>query len=71
MPLGAGDIVYFSPFVASPGSEYGILAEAEHIRPLTDTEIASQEVAIRAAMRPHDPIHPPQFSRYDIREFIY
>ena len=23
MPLGAGDIVYFSPFVAQPGSEYG------------------------------------------------
>jgi hypothetical protein len=71
MPLGAGDIIYFSPFVAQSGSEYGGLAETEHVRPLTDTEIAAQEVAIRAAMRPHDPLHPPQFSRYDIREFIY
>ncbi len=71
MPLGAGDIVYFSPFVAQPGSEYGSLAESEHVRPLSDAEIAAQEVAIRAAMQPHDPMHPPQFSRYDIREFIY
>jgi radical SAM superfamily enzyme YgiQ (UPF0313 family) len=71
MPLGAGDIIYFSPFVAQPGSEYGSLAEHEHIRPLSDTEIAAQEVAIRGALQPHDPNHPPQFSRYDIREFIY
>ncbi len=71
MPLGAGDLVYFSPFVAQPGSEYASLAATEHIRPLTDIEIAAQEVAIRAALRPHDPAHPPQFSRYDIREFIY
>ena len=71
MPLGAGDLVYFSPFVAQPGSEYGNLAETEHVRPLSDTAIAAQEVAIRAALRPHDPLHPPQVSRYDIREFIY
>ena len=71
MPLGAGDIVYFSPFVAQPGSEYGSLAATEHVRPLSDTAIAAQEVAIRAALRPHDPLHPPQVSRYDIREFIY
>ena len=71
MPLGAGDLVYFSPFVAQPGSEYGDLAATEQIRPLSDTAIAAQEVAIRAALRPHDPLHPPQVSRYDIREFIY
>ena len=71
MPLGAGDIVYFSPFVAQPGSEYGSLVATEHIRPLSDTAIAAQEVAIRAAVRPYDLMHPPQFSRYDIREFIY
>ena len=71
MPLGAGDIVYFSPFVAQPDSEYGAMAATEHVRPLSDTEIAAQEVAIRAALRPHDLMHPPQFARYNIREFIY
>ena len=43
MPLGAGDLVYFSPFVARPGSEYGSLAESEHVQPLSDAEIAAQE----------------------------
>ena len=28
MPLGPGDIVYFSPFFEQPGSEYGALARA-------------------------------------------
>jgi radical SAM superfamily enzyme YgiQ (UPF0313 family) len=71
MPLAAGDIVYFSPFVDHPGSEYGQLVETEGIRVLDDARIAAQEAAIRAGLRPHDPAHPPQYSRYDIREFIY
>lgn len=71
MPLGPGDIIYFSPFVDHPGSEYGRLAEQAGIRPFTDAEIASQEAAIRAALRPADPAHAPRISRYDIREFIY
>ncbi len=71
MPLGRGDIVYFSPFVDHPGSEYGQLTAAEGIRALNDTEIAAQEAVMRAGLRPHDPTRPPQYSRYDIREFIY
>lgn len=71
MPLGAGDIIYFSPFVDHPGSEYGRLAAEAGIRPLSDAEIAGQEAVIRAGLRFHDPAHPPQCSRYDIREFIY
>jgi len=71
MPLGAGDIIYFSPFVDHPGSEYGQLAAAAGIRPLTDAEVAAQEAMIRAGLRPHDPAHPPKYALYDIREFIY
>ena len=71
MPLTRGDIVYFSRFVDHPGSEYSVLAEAEHIRPLTAADVAEQEVAIRTGLQPHDPNHPPLYSRYDIREFIY
>jgi radical SAM superfamily enzyme YgiQ (UPF0313 family) len=71
LPLGAGDIIYFSPFTDHAGSEYGALAQAEGVRPLTDAETLAQEVAIRAGLRPFDPAHPPQLSRYDIREFIY
>lgn len=71
MPLGRGDIVYFSPFIDHPGSEYGELAAAENVGALTEGEMAAQEAAIRALLRPYDPLHSPQFSRYDIREFIY
>jgi radical SAM superfamily enzyme YgiQ (UPF0313 family) len=71
MPLGAGDIIYFSPFVDQPGSEYAELAAAAGIHPLAEAEIAAQEAAIRAGLRPWDPGHSPQCSRYDIREFIY
>ena len=71
MPLAAGDIVYFSPFVDDAGSEYHALAAADGVCPLSADEIGAQEAAIRAGLRPHDPAHPPQLSRYDIREFIY
>jgi YD repeat-containing protein len=71
MPLGAGDLVYFSDFVELPGAEYGERARAEGIRPLTQEEMRAQEKAIRAGLRWADPAHPPQLSRYDIREFIY
>lgn len=71
MPLGRGDIVYFSPFVVHPGSEYSRLAAMEGIEALTEQEMAAQEAAIVARLRPADPNGSPQISRYDIREFIY
>jgi len=71
MPLTAGDIVYFSPFVDSPGSEYGALAAAAGIRPLTTTEMTAQETRIRTALRPEQLARPPQYAKYDIREFVY
>lgn len=71
MPLGAGDIVYFSPFVDHAGLEYSQLAASTGLRPLAAHQIIAQEGLIRAGLRLHDPAHPPQISRYDIREFIY
>lgn len=71
MPLGRGDIVYFSPFVDHPGSEYGRLAAAEGVEALTEKEMDEQEAAIRSLLRPSSTGQQPQFSRYDIREFIY
>lgn len=71
MPLTAGDIVYFSPFVDSPASEYGALAAAAGIRPLTPAAMAEQEARIRAELRPEQPARPPQYAKYDIREFVY
>ena len=71
MPLSTGDIIYFSPFVEDAGSEYGQLSRQAGIHPLNEVEIAQQEAAIRAGLRPIDPKHPPKCSRYDVREFVY
>jgi hypothetical protein len=71
MPLGKGDIIYFSPFVDFPGSEYGRLAAATGTHPLTDAEAAAQEAAIRAGLLAQPREQRPQFSRYDVREFVY
>jgi radical SAM superfamily enzyme YgiQ (UPF0313 family) len=71
MPLGSGDIIYFSPFVDHPGSEYSQRAAQCGTEPLPERERVEQETALRAAFRAKDPARPPQLARYDIREFIY
>ena len=70
MPLGGGDLVYFSDFVALPDAEYGRRALAAGIRPLSQEEMRAQERDIRAGLHWAGASHPPQMSRYDIREFI-
>ncbi len=71
MPLARGDLIYFSDFQQLPGTAYAELASAQGIQPLPQPAIRAQEAAIRAGFLPRDPTHPPQFSRYDIDEFIY
>ena len=71
MPLAGGDLIYFSDFVDLPGSEYAQLAASAGIEPLTPARLREQEALLRAGFRWHDPAHPPQISRYDIREFLY
>jgi hypothetical protein len=71
MALARGDIIYFSPFVDHPGSEYSGLSRDAGIRALGGTEIAEQEAAIRGGLRPADQERPPKCSRYDVREFVY
>jgi hypothetical protein len=66
--LDASDILYFSPFVDEPGSEYDALTSAAGVRPLTGEEIQDQGRAIRAGLRF---VALPRISTYDVREFIY
>ncbi len=70
LPLGEGDLIYFSPLVIHPGSGYARWAEALGIRPLTEEEMREQEAAIRAGLRFTGP-SKPKLSPYDIREFLY
>ena len=69
MPLGRGDLVYFSDFVDQPGAPYAGLATAAGIAPLDQAAMRGQEAAIRAGFVARE--HAPQFSRYDIGEFVY
>ncbi len=69
LPLGAGDVVYLSPFVDHPGSIYSDLARKEGIRPLRPDEMEIQyrvlrdgTLGFRAGVK---------VARYDIREFVY
>ena len=71
MPLGSGDIVYFSPFFEQPGAEYGALARDAGIRSLSPEEVAQQEAVMREALHQGTREDRPQVSRYDIREFVY
>jgi radical SAM superfamily enzyme YgiQ (UPF0313 family) len=69
MPLGRGDLVYFSDFVGQPGAPYAGLAARAGIAPLDQAAMRGQEAAIRAGFVARE--HAPQFSRYDIGEFVY
>lgn len=71
MPLGKGDLIYFSDFVVQVDAPYAALAAAAGIDSLPPAALRGQEAAIRAGYFAHTPQHPPQFARYDIGEFVY
>ncbi len=71
MPLGAGDIVYISPFVASPDAPYVHDARRAGIRPLSDEDIWHEVQRFRRALLPWGKPRGVKISYYDIREFIY
>jgi hypothetical protein len=71
LPLGRGDLVYFSDFVEHPDAPYATLAASAGLRSLDAAARRAQETAIRASFVAHDSQHPPQFARYNIEEFIY
>ena len=69
MPLGAGDIVYFSPLVEPAERPYAALAEAAGIRPLDAEAQRAQRGRIRERLAFAG--RPPQIATYDVGEFVY
>jgi hypothetical protein len=69
MPLGGGDIIYFSELVERPDAPYAAQARAAGIRPLTPEELRSQRARIVTAL-PRT-ARGPAVARYDIHEFVY
>jgi len=69
LPLTHEDIVYLSPFLVTPGSEYARRAAEERVPPLDDPRSDAQYETLRDGIRRDHP--PVRVSRYDIREFVY
>jgi hypothetical protein len=70
MGLGAGDVIYFSPFLESSSMEYSLRAAEAGIGSLTEQEREYQLNAIRCALN-FEELQKPKVSLYDIREFVY
>jgi hypothetical protein len=69
MELGAGDLIYFSEFIATPGQPYGHIAERDAVKSLTVEQMHAQRHAIEAGLRFAG--SSPKLATYDIREFVY
>jgi radical SAM superfamily enzyme YgiQ (UPF0313 family) len=69
MSLGAGDLVYFSEFVALPGQPYGQIAQDQQVEPLSAEQMQAQRREIVEGL--HFAGQPPKLATYDIREFVY
>lgn len=69
MPLGHGDLIYFSDLVPIPDTPYPGTIVRAGIRPLTAEERAAQRHAILDRLRWPGPA--PQVATYDVREFVY
>jgi hypothetical protein len=67
MPLGEGDLLYFSDLVEEPGTPYPVLAQQHDIHALGTEGRSGQRAALRAGLQ----WHGVKVSNYDVREFVY
>jgi hypothetical protein len=67
MPLGAGDLIYFSDLVEEPNTLYPQLAQQQGIQPLGAEGRSGQRAALRAGLQ----LPGVKVSNYDVREFVY
>ena len=67
MPLGEGDLIYFSDLVEEPNTLYPQLAQQHGIQPLGAEGRSGQRAALRAGLQ----LHGVKVSNYDVREFVY
>jgi len=69
MPLGEGDLIYFSDLVEVPGTNYPLVAGAAGFGALPPDRRRAQQERIRAGLLFGSP--GPRCSVYDIREFVW
>jgi hypothetical protein len=71
MPLGSGDLVYLSPFVADEPSPYLDAMQAAGLAPLQTGDLEIEEQRFKRALMPWAAARGVRVSNYDVREFIY
>jgi radical SAM superfamily enzyme YgiQ (UPF0313 family) len=71
LPLGPGDLVYISPFVAADDSPYLEAMRAAGYASLSEPAIRAEEERFRSALAPWAKSSGVRISHYDVREFIY
>lgn len=71
MPLGAGDLVYLSPFVSDGETEYDRDIAAAGIAPLDEEALVIEEARLKSALEPFARRTGVKVSHYDVREFVY
>lgn len=70
MDLGKGDMVFFSPIIQHPDTEYFKLVTEQKIRSLREQEMEEQKQDMIEGFG-FDRKDSPKFALYDINEFIY
>src|SRR5690606_37338990 len=71
MPLGSGDLVYLSPFVADEPSPYLRAMEDAAIALLDASSLNAEEQRFKAALVSWAALRNVRVSHYDVRELIY
>lgn len=71
LPLTSKDIIYFSPLVIHPGSDYDFKVLRHGIPPLSPEAMEEQRHAIIAELRFINPARAPKLAPFDVRGFVY
>ena len=71
LSLGAGDIIYLSPFISDGTTPYDEAVAAAGIPPLDEDAIRAEKTRFKAALQPVAKRTGLRISRYDLREFVY
>ncbi len=71
MQLQRGDLVYLSPLVEMPDTEYYQFAKAENIPPLSSDRLVEQEQMIRDGLNTSPTKDGPYVAHYEVANFVY
>ncbi len=71
MQLQAGDMVYLSPLVDAPATEYAERARAAEIEPLSPERLAQQQRLIRDGVMAGLARSSPYVAHYEVEHFVY